>query len=533
MRVAVAADHAGYALKERLRAHLASRGHEVLDLGAHDASPSDYPDFAEAAGRAVVEGRAERAILVCGSGVGVAAAANKLPGVRAGMCHDHYSAHQGVEHDAMNVLALGARVVGDALALELADAFLAARFDGEERHARRVAKIGALEARFTGRAAVTNPLRELSRYGQSVWYDGLRRGIIASGELARLVAEDGLGGLTTNPAIYEKAIDSTRDYDADLAGLLGRAELDAKGVYEALAIQDIQDAADLLRPVYDRASRRDGYVSLEVSPAAARDERASVAEARRLWRAVGRENALIKVPGTPEAIPAIRRLLAEGVNVNVTLLFSRDAWRDVAEAHLAALEERLGRGDDVSRVASVASFFVSRIDAAVDRRLDALAGSGAPEETRRRARALRGRAAIANAKLAYQDWRALVATPRWRRLREAGAMPQRLLWASTSTKDPRYPDVMYVEALIGPETIDTVPPATFDAFRDHGRVAPTLEADVDGARAALAELAALGVSLDEVTDELLADGVRLFAEPFSKLLAALEARRGAGAGAHA
>ena len=380
---------------------------------------------------------------------------------------------------------------------------------------------------------MANPLRELERYGQSVWYDSLRRGLIASGALARFIDEDGLKGLTTNPAIYEKAIGETRDYDAELARLLPRADLDAQAVYEELAIHDIRAAADLLRPVHDHASRRDGYVSLEVSPVAARNEGATLAEARRLWRAVERENVMIKVPGTPEALPSIRRLLADGVNVNVTLLFSREAYLEVAEEHLAALEDRIGRGEDVSRVASVASFFVSRIDQAVDRRLDAIAASAAPEETRRRAQALRGRVAIANAKLAYQDWRALVATPRWRRLREQGAMPQRLLWASTSTKDPRYRDVMYIEELIGPETVDTVPPATFDAFRDHGRVAPTLETGLDGARAAIAELAALGVSLDEVTTRLLEDGVRLFADPFAKLLATIEARRGAEPGAYA
>ena len=225
---------------------------------------------------------------------------------------------------------------------------------------------------------MANPLRELERYGQSVWYDSLRRGILASGELARYVAEDGLKGLPTNPAIYEKAIVATSDYDAELATLLGRHELDAKGIYEELAIHDLQTAADLLRPVYDQASRRDGYVSLEVSPVAARDGEATLAEARRLWRALDRENVMIKVPGTPEALPAIRQLLLEGVNVNITLLFSRDAYREVADAHLSALEGRVARGEDVSRVASVASFFVSRIDAAVDRRLDAISRSAAP-----------------------------------------------------------------------------------------------------------------------------------------------------------
>ena len=372
---------------------------------------------------------------------------------------------------------------------------------------------------------MANPLRELARYGQSVWYDSLRRGILVSGELARYIEEDGLAGLTTNPAIYEKAIGGSADYDSELRALLPRSELDAKAIYEQLAVHDIQAAADLLRPVYERTRRRDGYVSLEVSPIVASDPAATVAEARRLWRALDRENVMIKVPGTPEAVSAIRELLTEGVNVNVTLLFSRAAYARVAEAHLAALEDRATRGEDVSQVASVASFFVSRIDSLVDGLLEELCASSSAGEMRQRAEALRGRVAIANAKLAYQDWRARASTPRWERLSARGARPQRLLWASTSTKNPRYRDVMYVEELIGPDTVDTVPPATFAAFRDHGRVRPTLEHDVEGARRAMAELADLGISIDEVTDRLLADGVRLFAEPFAKLLATIESRR--------
>lgn len=383
---------------------------------------------------------------------------------------------------------------------------------------------------------MANPLRELGRYGQSVWYDSLRRAILVSGELKGYVEEDGLTGLTTNPAIYEKAIAGSRDYDAELAALLPRRDLDAKAVYEELALHDIQAAADLLRPVYERTGRRDGYVSLEVSPVMAHDSGATVAEARRLWRALRRENVMIKVPGTEEALPAIRSLLAEGVNVNVTLLFSRAAWARVAEAHLAALEERAARGDDLARLGSVASFFVSRIDSLVDERLDEVAAAAKDPALRRRAEALRGSTAIANAKLAYQDWKALVSSPRWAKLEKLGARTQRLLWASTSTKNPRYRDVMYVEGLVGPDTVDTMPPATFDAFRDHGRVRPTLEEDVEGARRALSDLEELGVSLDEATDRLLVEGVRLFSEPFGKLLAVIEERRrsaqGAGAGAH-
>jgi transaldolase len=346
---------------------------------------------------------------------------------------------------------------------------------------------------------MANALRELARYGQSVWYDSLRRGILVSGELARYVAEDGLTGLTTNPAIYEKAISGSRDYDAELATLLPRPDLDAEAVYQ------------------------------EVSPVVARDTEATLAEARRLWQALGRENVMIKVPGTPEALPAIRQLLAEGINVNVTLLFSRQAYAGVAETHLAALEDRAARGEDLSRLASVASFFVSRVDAMVDPLLDDLGASHAAAGIRKRAEALRGRVAIANAKLAYQDWRALTSSPRWARLKTLGARPQRLLWASTSTKDPRYRDVMYVEGLIGPDTVDTVPPATFEAFRDHGRVGPTLDADVDGARRTMAELADLGIDIDDVTGRLLVEGLRLFAEPFAKLLAAIEARRAVAA----
>jgi transaldolase len=379
---------------------------------------------------------------------------------------------------------------------------------------------------------MANRLRELERYGQSIWYDSLRRGLIASGELARLIVEDGLKGLTTNPAIYDKALDTGHDYDAELATLLPRRDLDAKGIYEQLAVHDIQAAADLLRPVHDAAGGRDGFVSLEVAPVAARDAAATLDEARRLWRALGRPNVMIKVPGTPEALPAIRQLLGAGINVNVTLLFSRRAWADVAEAHLAALEDRAARGVPLGGVASVASFFVSRIDAVADALLDELCASAESDGVAERAEALKGRVAIANAQLAYQDWKALVAGPRWARVAGLGAQPQRLLWASTSTKDPRYRDVKYVEALIGPDTVDTVPPATFDAFRDHGRARPTLEEDLEGARRTMAELADLGISIDAITDRLLDEGVRLFAEPFEHLIARIEDRRAAEYGLH-
>jgi transaldolase len=369
-----------------------------------------------------------------------------------------------------------------------------------------------------------NPLLELAAHGQSPWYDGLRRSLITSGALERLIAEDGLAGLTTNPSIYEKAIAETDDYAGALEMLLAQRGLSAQDVYERLAVEDLRAAADLLRPVYDRTGRRDGYVSLEVPPRAARDTEETVREASRLWRALDRDNVMIKVPGTPEATDAIQALLAEGVNINITLLFARGAYARVAEAFMAALEERAEEGQDVSGVASVASFFVSRIDTAVDALLAQRAAKAAPEEASR-LEALQGRVAIANAKLAYQHYLALVGSDRWRRLAARGALPQRLLWASTSTKDPRYRDVYYVEALVGADTIDTMPPATFDAFRDHGRVAPTLGAGVEEARATLAALDAAGISLDEVTDRLLDEGIEKFSKPFDDLMSAIGRKR--------
>ncbi|HYL79726.1 MAG TPA: bifunctional transaldolase/phosoglucose isomerase, partial [Candidatus Acidoferrum sp.] len=376
-----------------------------------------------------------------------------------------------------------------------------------------------------------NPLKNLAEYGQSVWLDYIRRGLITSGELARLIQEDGLKGVTSNPSIFEKAIAGSTDYAAALDELRGRPELDAMALYEQLAIRDIQDAASVLRPVHEATNRRDGYVSLEVSPALAHDTRRTVEEARRLWKAVGRDNVMIKVPGTPEGIPAVEQLTGEGINVNVTLLFDLDAYGRVALAYLAGLEALAARGGDVSRVASVASFFVSRIDAAVDGQVaERLKNSTRPED-QALLRSLPGKVAIANAKLAYQRYTEIYQGARWQALAGKGARTQRLLWASTGTKNPAYRDVLYVEELIGPDTVNTIPPATLDAFRDHGRPRASLQEGLAEARETMARLARAGISLKEVTDRLLQDGVHLFAEAFDKLLAAVETRRKAAAAA--
>jgi transaldolase / glucose-6-phosphate isomerase len=514
MRIAIGSDHAGYELKETLKAFLAGEHEEVLDVGTHGPEAVDYVDYAAAVGTALCDRRAERGIILCGSGVGASMAANRIPGIRAGLCHDTYSAHQGVEHDDMNVLVLGGRVVGSELARELVDAFLNARFTGEARHVRRVAKMTALE----------NPLRALAVLGQSVWLDSVRRSLMTSGELQRMIDEDRVSGVTSNPAIFEKAIVGSSDY-ADILEGPDAATTDAIALYERLAVRDIQEAADVLRPVYDDTGGRDGYVSLEVSPLLAADAAGTLAEARRLWAAVGRANLMIKVPGTPEGSAALAQLIAEGINVNLTLLFARDAYARGAEAYLAGLEALVARGGDPSRVASVASFFVSRIDTAVDAALDARLSNSGDARAQRVLQALRGKVAIANAKLAFERYQEIFSGPRWRALAERGAQTQRLLWASTGAKNPRYRDVVYVEELIAADTVNTMPPQTLAAFRDHGRLRVSLTEDLEGARDTMRMLAEAGISLNDTTDRLLAEGIKVFVDAFRTLLAAVERQR--------
>ncbi len=379
----------------------------------------------------------------------------------------------------------------------------------------------------------TNPLLTLEALGQSVWLDYIRRHLITSGDLTRLIEQDGLGGVTSNPSIFEKAIAGSTDYAEALAAAGRRAPCATIDLYESLAIADIQDAADLLRGVYERSARRDGYVSLEVSPLLARDTAGTINEATRLWAAVGRENVMIKVPGTPEGVPAIQALVGAGININVTLLFSQAMYAHVADAHLAGLEAFAAAGGDVSRVASVASFFISRIDTAVDDAIDARLNLVARDsDVGKRLLGLKGQVAIANARLAYQRYKRMIDSSRWRALAAKGAQPQRLLWASTSAKNPAYRDVLYVEELIGRDTVNTMPPATLEAFRDHGRPRPSLEENVEAAADTLAALQGAGVSLDTITASLVDDGVKLFADAFRKLLDAIEQKRASGQRPH-
>ncbi|HSO75738.1 MAG TPA: transaldolase [Blastocatellia bacterium] len=370
----------------------------------------------------------------------------------------------------------------------------------------------------------TNPLIELTRAGQSIWYDNIERKLIASGELKRLIDEDELRGVTSNPAIFEKAITGSDLYNDQLRELAERNK-SASEIYEELAVRDIQAAADTLAVVYERTGGTDGYVSLECSPLLANDTAGTIEEARRLWRWVDRRNVMIKIPGTPAGMPAVEQCIYEGININITLLFSLESYEQTVEAYLRGLERRLAESKPVSTISSVASFFVSRIDTAIDKRLAEMINKSANDEEKASLESLLGRIAIANAKMAYQRFKEVFHGDRFAKLKAAGAQVQRPLWASTSTKNPAYRDVFYVEELIGPETIDTVPPATLAAFREHGVVRLTLEADLSEERARLQRLEGIGISLDEVTAQVLADGVRLFVEPFEKLLAAIQTRR--------
>lgn len=371
---------------------------------------------------------------------------------------------------------------------------------------------------------MANPLIQLARHGQSFWLDNISRDLISSGRLRRLIEEDGLKGMTSNPAIFEKAITGSTDYDVDI-GLMAAQDQNAVEIYEALAISDIREAADQLAGVYDSTDGADGYVSLEVSPQLADDTAGTIAEARRLWKAVDRGNVMIKVPATRAGIPAIRQLIGEGLNVNVTLLFSGDVYEAVAEAYIGGLEDRQAAGGRIGGIASVASFFISRIDTLVDALLTERAARSTDPTERATFMDLVGKTAVANGKTTYQRYKALYATPRWKSLARKGARTQRLLWASTSTKNPDYRDVLYVEELIGRDTINTLPDETLSAFRDHGRLSDTLEADIGEAASIMADIERAGISMNRVADQLVEEGVRKFVDPFVKLIDAIERKR--------
>ena len=370
--------------------------------------------------------------------------------------------------------------------------------------------------------ATKNPLQGLLSYGQSMWLDYIRRDLFTTGKLKAMIENDGLRGMTSNPSIFEKAIADSSLYDDVLHSLATQKGLSPTAKFEQIAIRDIQDAADALRGVYEGSNYRDGYVSLEVSPLLAMKTQETIDEARRLWKTVQRENVMIKVPGTAAGLPAIQQLIGEGININVTLLFAQEVYVKVAEAYVTGLETLASRGGNLKKMAGVASFFISRIDTLIDGKLnDKLKGTSDASE-QALYKSLLGKVAIANGKLTYQKYQQIFSGPRWEKLAAKGAQTQRVLWASTSTKNPNYRDVIYVEELIGPDTVNTMPPATIDAFRDHGKLRNSLTEDVAGAQKTMDDLPKAGISMKEVTDKLTEDGVKQFADAFEKLLAAVE-----------
>ena len=370
--------------------------------------------------------------------------------------------------------------------------------------------------------ATTNPLQELLKYGQSMWLDYIRRDLFTTGKLKKMIADDGLRGMTSNPSIFEKAIADSNLYEDILKSLASRKDLSAESRFEQIAIRDIQDAADILRPVYEESHFHDGYVSLEVSPHLANQTEKTIDEARRLWKTVQRDNVMIKIPGTAEGIPAIRQAISEGININVTLLFAQEVYEQVADTYIAGLEALAARGGNLKKMAGVASFFISRIDTLIDSMINERLKSTTDAAQQALLKSLLGKVAIANGKLTYQAYQRIFSGPRWEKLAAKGAQTQRVLWASTSTKNPNYRDVIYIEELIGADTVNTMPPATIDAFRDHGKLRNSLTEDIPAAQKTMDNLAKAGISMKEVTDKLTVDGVKLFADAFDKLLAAVE-----------
>jgi transaldolase/glucose-6-phosphate isomerase len=370
--------------------------------------------------------------------------------------------------------------------------------------------------------ATKNPLKELLKYGQSMWLDYIRRDLFTTGKLKAMIEDDGLRGMTSNPAIFEKAIADSSLYDDILKSLANQKELSAISKFEQIAIRDIRDAADALHGVYEESNYRDGYVSLEVSPYLANKTQETIDEARRLWKTVQRENVMIKIPGTAAGLPAIRQAISEGININVTLLFAQEVYEKVAEAYVAGVEDLAARGGNLKKIAGVASFFISRIDTLIDSILNEKLKSTTDANQQALLKGLLGKVAIANGKLTYQKYQSIFSGPRWDKLAAKGAQTQRVLWASTSTKNPSYRDVIYVEELIGPDTVNTMPPATIEAFRDHGKLRNSLTEDIPNAQKTMGDLAKAGISMKEVTDKLTVDGVKLFSDAFDKLLAAVE-----------
>lgn len=503
LTVAVGHDHAGQPLRDAAIAAIEARGHVALPVTADSTEPADYPLVAAAVADVINTGRAQRGVLICGSGAGVTVAANAHPHVRAALAHEEYTARQMVEHDDVNVLALGARVVGAALAANVIGAFVESSFSGAERHARRLGQVLAQRRRLHD-----NALGELAAAGQSVWLDSISRRLIDEGTLALYISELYVTGVTSNPSILNQAIGAGEGYEDRIQGLVSEGTTDAEEIAFELALADLTRAADLLLPIHHATGGTDGFVSLEVSPTLVEDAAGTVEAGKRLHARAKRPNVMIKVPGTGAGLKAAEELLVAGVPVNVTLLFSPVHYVATVDAYLAAIERRLDSGLSPD-VASVASVFVSRWDAAVDADL--------PEDVQGKL----GLAMMQEILATYQD---TLATPRFARLEEAGASPQRVLWASTGTKNPSLPDTYYLGRLAAPGTVDTVPEQTLLAYADHGVTCDLMKPDHAEARRCIESIHSAGVDIEQLGIRLQADGAAAFAGAWSELIESIRNR---------
>jgi transaldolase len=497
LTVAIGHDHAGQPFRALVATAVQAAGYEPLLVSVDSTEPTDYPDVAVAVAEAIVTGRAQRGILICGSGAGVTVAANTNPHVRAALAHEEYTARQMVEHDDVNVLTLGARVIGPELAASVIRSFLGASFSGEERHARRLGKVLG-QRRLLHRNALT----ELADAGQSVWLDSISRSLVEDGTLARYIAELSVTGVTSNPSILHQAIGAGDRYDDRIDALVAVGQTEPEEIAFGLALGDLTRAADLLLPVHHATRGSDGFVSIEVSPTLLDDSIGTAAAGMKLFERAGRPNVMIKVPGTAAGLVAAEELLFAGIPVNVTLLFSPDHYAATAEAYLTAMERRLDAGLPL-RVASVASVFVSRWDAAADEHL--------PTEQQ-------GKLGLALMQEIFATYQDILGSGRFGRLRDGGALPQRVLWASTGTKNPILPDTYYLGRLAAPGTVDTVPEKTLLAYADHGVTCDLMEPDHTEALRCIEAVRTAGVDIDQLAARLQTEGAVGFVAAWTELL---------------
>ncbi len=517
--IVVACDHAGFEIKESVINAIYKAGCAVIDVGTFSNERVDFPDFALLGAEKILNGQSEKGIFICGSGIGICLAANKIPGIYAGVCHDIYSAHQAVEHDNINVLCLGSRVIGSEVASDLVTCFLGASFNNRPNQIRRVEKILKIEK---GDYYMTNTVRRISDAGQSIWYDNIQRKYLKDGTYEEMIHRGEIRGMTSNPSIFHNAICNSNDYDNALVPMaIAGAAPDV--IFTQLSVEDIRSAADLFRNLYIESKGLDGYISMEVNPTIAHDPTSTIEEAKRLWTLVNRPNLMIKIPATKESLPVIRELIAFGININATLLFSEERYAEIADAYISGLEDRLAQGKSIENIYSVASIFVSRIDTKVDKMLDAILEKNHGEGTQDIAE-LKGKSGIANAQKIYRRFQHIFADTRFMKLKNSGAKVQRPLWASTSSKNPNYPDTIYANALIGTDTVDTVPPATLKAILDHGASAKTLPVSDETIDTVFTKLKNVGINFDEVTTQLENEGVNSFEKAFTEMLADIDRR---------